>query len=42
LSYRGKIAKANGIVKSEKLYNGLKSHNEKMFALLKKGKLIKP
>ena len=42
LSYRGKIAKANGIVKSEKLYIGLKSHNEKMFAMLKQGKLIKP
>lgn len=42
LSYRGKIAKANGIVKNEKLYIGLKSHNEKMFAMLKQGKLIKP
>ena len=42
LSYRGKIAKANGIVKSEKLYIGLKSHNGKMFAMLKQGKLIKP
>lgn len=42
LSYRGKIAKANGIVKNATLYIGLKSHNEKMFALLKQGKLIKP
>lgn len=42
LSYRGKIAKANGIIKNATLYVGLKSHNEKMFALLKKGKLIKP
>lgn len=42
LSYRGKIAKANGIVKNANLYIGLKSHNEKMFALLKQGKLIKP
>lgn len=42
LSYRGKIAQANGIVKNAKLYIGLKSHNEKMFALLKQGKLIKP
>jgi N-acetylmuramoyl-L-alanine amidase len=42
LSYRGKIAQANGIVKNANLYIGLKSHNEKMFALLKQGKLIKP
>lgn len=42
LSYRGKIAQANGIVKNATLYVGLKSHNEKMFALLKQGKLIKP
>ena len=42
LSYRGKIAQANGIVKKSALYIGLKSHNEKMFALLKQGKLIKP
>ena len=42
LSYRGKIAQANGIVKNATLYIGLKSHNEKMFALLKQGKLIKP
>ena len=42
LSYRGTIAKANGIVNNAKLYVGLKSHNEKMFALLKQGKLIKP
>lgn len=42
LSYRGKIAQANGIVKNAKLYVGLKSHNEKMFVLLKQGKLIKP
>ena len=42
LSYRGKIAQANGIIKNANLYIGLKSHNEKMFALLKQGKLIKP
>jgi hypothetical protein len=42
LSYRGKIAQANGIVKKSALYIGLKSHNEKMLALLKQGKLIKP
>ena len=42
LSYRGKIAQANGIVKKSALYIGLKSHNEKMLDLLKKGKLIKP
>lgn len=42
LSYRGKIAQANGVIKNSALYIGLKSHNEKMFALLKQGKLIKP
>ena len=42
LSYRGKIAQANGIVKKSALYIGLKSHNEKMLNLLKQGKLIKP
>lgn len=42
LSYRGKIAQANGIVKKSALYIGLKSHNEKMLAMLKQGKLIKP
>lgn len=42
LSYRGKIAKANGIIKNATLFVGLKSHNEKMFNLLKQGKLIKP
>lgn len=42
LSYRGKIAQANGVIKNSALYIGLKSHNEKMFAMLKQGKLIKP
>jgi hypothetical protein len=42
LSYRGKIAQANGIVKNSALFIGLKSHNERMFILLKQGKLIKP
>ena len=42
LRYRGKIAKANGIVRNELLFVGLASHNSKMLNLLKQGKLIKP